>query len=99
VGEETELGTDPRLAKLRAHLAAARAQGLDFSEAWDGGRQLVLAGMASWRERQDYSAVLAATRASWCAAYEGQPSDRVDDAATVLAAFAQDVQANLSAVA
>jgi hypothetical protein len=95
VGEETVPGTDPRLARLRQHLAAARAEGRDFSEAWAGGRQLVLTGLTA-HQRQDWRVALHATREAWARAYEGQPSTRLDWAATELESFAQDVRANLS---
>jgi hypothetical protein len=45
VREETALCVDPRLAQLRQQLAAARAEGQGFGEAWAAGRQLVLTGL------------------------------------------------------
>jgi hypothetical protein len=70
MAEETVLGTDPRLARLRQHLVVARAAGLDFSEAWAGGRRMVLSGV-SRRQRQEYQSALHVTREAWRRAYEG----------------------------
>ena len=84
MAEGTGLRTDPRLAMLRQHLAAARGAGLDFDAAWVGDRRLVLSGLAR-HQRQEWQSALHGTRAAWRRAYEGQPSSRVDCAAPELA--------------
>ena len=87
--EEAALGTDPRLVALRQRLAAARADGVAFSEAWPCGEQLVLAGLGR-HERASWRLALHATRGAWQAAYEGQPSSRVDSLVAWLQTWAQD---------
>ena len=89
VREETALCADPRLAKLRQHLAAVRARGEDFTEAWPRSQQLVMAGLGR-HERGAWRLALHATRDAWQAAYEGQPSSRVDQLVARLEAWAQD---------
>ena len=89
--EETALRADPRLAQLRQHLAAARAQGQDFSEAWAAGQQLVLTGLRR-HERHDWRLVLHGTREAWARAYEGQPSSRVDCAVAELEGYTTDCE-------
>jgi hypothetical protein len=89
VREEIALCANPRLAQLRQQLAAARAEGQDLSEAWAAGRQLVLTGLGR-RERHDWGLALGATRGAWQAAYEGQPSSRLDRLVAWLEAWAQD---------
>ena len=86
--EEAALGTDPRPAALRQRLAAARADGVAFSEAWPCGEQLVLAGLGR-HERASWRVALHATRSAWQAAYEGQPSSRVDSLVAWLQTWAQ----------
>ena len=87
--EETALCADPRLAQLRQHLAVARAQGQDFSAAWGAGRQLALAGLGR-HERASWRLALHATRDAWQAAYQRQPSSRLDNLVAWLEAWAQD---------
>ncbi len=63
---------------VRQHLAAARAEGLSFDEAWDqalaslpavrGGRRSLVYGA-----RQEWVGALRSTRAAWAAAYTGEP--------------------------
>ena len=89
MAEGTALRTDPRLAMLRKHLAGAPRAGEDFDVAWAGGRQLVLTGLTA-HQRQDWGVALHATREAWARAYEGQPSTRLDWAATELEGFATD---------
>jgi hypothetical protein len=89
VREETALCADSRLAQLRQHLAGARDHGAPFSEAWAAGQQLVLGGLAA-HEGQDWRLALHATRGAREAAYQGQPSSRVDWAVAELEGYASD---------
>jgi hypothetical protein len=65
------------LEEVRGRLAADRAAGLDFEEAW---------GRATADAPSTWSAALEATRPSWAAAYSGGADADGERVATVLAA-------------
>jgi hypothetical protein len=90
MAEETwALAADPQLAMLRRLLSQARAMGVPFDVAWSAARRAVLAGLTA-HEHQDYRLALRATREAWQAAYEGQPSSRLDRLVVWLEAWVQD---------
>jgi hypothetical protein len=89
MAEETAPPADPRLAMLRRLLSQARAMGVDFPVAWSAAGRAVLCQVHGV-ERDCYARALAATRSSWEAAYEGQPSGRVDGAISELHSYASD---------
>jgi hypothetical protein len=91
VAGETALDADPRLAKLRQHLDAARGRGLTFAEAWDSGQQIVLDGLAA-HERTEWRRALTSTRDAWGRAYAGLPSSRADQLVAWLEAWAEDAE-------
>jgi hypothetical protein len=98
VGEETVLGTNPRLAQLRLLLGQARAMGVDFPVAWPAARGAALRGLRGL-ERDCYARALAGTREAWRSAYEGQASGRVDWALCELQGYASDGELDTLSVA
>jgi hypothetical protein len=85
-----ELACDPRLAELRRRLAAARAQGVPFSDAWGAATALVLAGASQFDAKMVYGPALAATAWAWQAAYTSVPPTRLESATTELWTFSTD---------
>jgi hypothetical protein len=62
------LASEPRLVQLREQLAAERAAGAAFTDAWERARGEVLSGLVAW-EREAWSSVLITTRWAWRSAY------------------------------
>jgi hypothetical protein len=83
------LGSEPRLVILRERLAAERADGASFSQAWEQAEAEALEGLAG-HDRSSWNGVLSSTREAWRSAYYGSRSSRVAWALGELEAYAAD---------
>ena len=75
------------LHELRQRLAAARADGQPWEQAWHEAMAALLAPLGEWHATQLH-VVLAGTEQAWRRAYERAPSTQLDQAALELEAFA-----------